>query len=121
MRPKLLRLRYNISASERVICIYSLSLIIPLIAKSHLTERDNTPLTPFLFFLGIWLLTMMTSVIIGVDMNTLSPVFASTNQSILLLTDLHLEECIKQLHLHNVEDALDHCLLADHELNPLLN
>ena len=96
-------------------------LIIPLIAKSHLTEGDNTPLTIFLFVLGTWLLTMMTSIVIGVDMNTLSPVFASTNQSILLLTDLHLEECIKQLHLHNVEDALDHCQLADHELNALLN
>lgn len=121
MRSKSLRFRYNISASERIICIYSLSLIIPMVAKSHLTERAHTPLTPFQFFLGIWLLTMMTSVVIGVDMNTLSPVFASTNQSILLLTDLHLEECIKQLHLHNVEDALDHCQLADHELDALLN
>jgi len=121
VRSKLLRFRYNISASERVICVYRLSLIISLVAKSHLTERAHTPLTPFLFFLGIWLLMMMTSVVIGMDMNTLSPVFASTNQTILLLTDLHLEECIKQLQLHNAEDALDHCQLADHELNALLN
>lgn len=54
-------------------------------------------------------------------MSTISPVFASTNRSILLLTDLHLEECIKQLQLGNAEDALDHCKLADHELEALLN
>ena len=35
--------------------------------------------------------------------------------------NLHLEECIKQLHLGNPEDALDHCQLADHELGVLLN
>lgn len=51
----------------------------------------------------------------------MSPVFANMNRSILLLTDLHLEECIKQLQLGNAEDALDHCQLADHELGRLLN
>jgi hypothetical protein len=83
-------------------------------------KRDDTP-TTFLFVLGTWLLAIMISIVIGVDMSTISPVFASTNQSILLLTDLHLEECIKQLQLGNAEDALDHCQLADHELEALLN
>ena len=63
----------------------------------------------------------MTSLEFGTDRNVISPVFASTNRSIILITDLHLEECIKQLQLGNTEDALTHCELADHELGMLLN
>jgi hypothetical protein len=40
--------------------------------------------------------------------------------SILLLADLHLEECIKQVQLGNTEDALDHCQLADQELEVVM-
>ncbi|MGH9976732.1 MAG: hypothetical protein ACRD8Z_12995 [Nitrososphaeraceae archaeon] len=75
----------------------------------------------FLVVLGTWLMIMMTPTGFGTDRNILSPVFANMNRSILLLTDLHLEECIKQLQLDNAEDALDHCQLADHELGVLLN
>jgi hypothetical protein len=74
----------------------------------------------FLVVPGAWLM-MMTPTGFGMDRNILSPVFANMNRSILLLTDLHLEECIKQLQLGNAEDALDHCQLADHELGVLLN
>jgi hypothetical protein len=63
----------------------------------------------------------MTSLEFGTDRNVISPVFASTNRSIILITDLHLEECIKQLQLGNTKDALNHCELADHELGMLLN
>lgn len=63
----------------------------------------------------------MTAIVFGMERNIMSPVFANMNRSILLLTDLHLEECIKQLQLGNAEDALDHCQLADHELGRLLN
>jgi hypothetical protein len=80
----------------------------------------NTTTHIFLVVLGAWLM-MMTPTGFGTDRNILSPVFASMNQSILLLTDLHLEECIKQLQLGNAEDALDHCQLADHELGVILN
>jgi hypothetical protein len=38
----------------------------------------------------------------------------------LLIVDLHLEECIKQLQLGNAENALDHCQSADQALNALL-
>ncbi|HZD34622.1 MAG TPA: hypothetical protein VE130_05415 [Nitrososphaeraceae archaeon] len=38
----------------------------------------------------------------------------------LLIVDLHLEECIKQLQLGNADDALDHCQSADQALNALM-
>ena len=87
-----------------------------------LMKRNEIITTTFIFLvvLGTWLM-MMTPIGFGTDRNILSPVFASMNRSILLLTDLHLEECIKQLQLGNAEDALDHCQLADHELGVLLN
>jgi hypothetical protein len=87
-----------------------------------LMKRNEIITTTFIFLvvLGTWLM-MMTPIRFGTDRNILSPVFASMNRSILLLTDLHLEECIKQLQLGNAEDALDHCQLADHELGVLLN
>jgi hypothetical protein len=74
----------------------------------------------FLVVLSVWLM-MITPTGFGIDRNILSPIFASMNRSNLLLTDLHLEECIKQLQLGNAEDALDHCQLADQELGVLLN
>jgi hypothetical protein len=84
-------------------------------------KRYDIIVTPiFLFVLSAWLMTM-TSPEFGTDRNINSPVFASTNRSIILITDLHLEECIKQLQLGNTEDALNHCELADHELGMLLN
>lgn len=76
--------------------------------------------TIFLVILGTWLITI-TATVFGMDRNFISPVFANINRSFLLLTDLHLEECIKQLQLGNAEDALDHCQLADRELGVLLN
>jgi hypothetical protein len=84
-------------------------------------KRYDVTITPvFLLVLSAWLMTM-TSLEFGTDRNVISPVFASTNRSIILITDLHLEECIKQLQLGNTEDALNHCELADHELGMLLN
>ena len=75
--------------------------------------------TTYLIVVGAWL-TLMTVAIVGIDTKATSPVFASVNRSILLLTDLHLEECIKQLQLGNTEDALDHCQLADQELEVVM-
>jgi hypothetical protein len=84
-------------------------------------KRDDIIITPiFLVILGAWLMTT-ASLEFGTDRNVISPVFASTNRSIILITDLHLEECIKQLQLGNAEEALNHCQLADHELGMLLN
>jgi hypothetical protein len=71
--------------------------------------------TIYLIVVGAWL-TLMTVAVVGIDTKAISAVFASVNRSSLLLTDLHLEECIKQLQLGNIEDALDHCQLADQEL-----
>jgi hypothetical protein len=75
--------------------------------------------TTYLIVVGAWL-TLMTVDIVGIDMKAISPVFASVTRSILLLTDLHLEECIKQLQLGNTEDALDHCQSADRELEVVM-
>ena len=78
--------------------------------------------TTYLIIVGAWLMLMMTTVaVVGTDTKPISPVFASVNRSILLLTDIHLEECIKQLQLGNAEDALDHCQLADQELEEVMN
>lgn len=92
----------------------SVNLLCPLM------KRDDITTIVFLVILGAWLMTM-TAIVFGMERNIMSPVFANMNRSILLLTDLHLEECIKQLQLGNAEDALDHCQLADHELGRLLN
>ena len=43
-----------------------------------------------------------------------------TDRASLLIVDLHLEECIKQLQLGNAEGALGHCQSADQALNVLL-
>jgi hypothetical protein len=75
--------------------------------------------TTYLIVVGACL-TLMTVAIVGIDTKAISPVFANVNRSILLLTDLHLEECIKQLQLGNTEDALDHCQLADQELEVVM-
>jgi hypothetical protein len=53
-------------------------------------------------------------------MNPVASVFASTHQSALQPVDEHLEECIKQLEADNTEGALNHCELADQELDSLL-
>jgi len=96
--------------------------IIAVNLSCPLMKRNEIIITTYIFLvvLGAWVM-MMTPIGFGTDRNILSPVFASMNRSILLLTDLHLEECIKQLQLGNAEDALDHCQLADHELGVLLN
>jgi hypothetical protein len=99
--------------SKKVIAIY---LSCPLMKRNVIITTTHI----FLVVLGTWLM-MMTPTGFGMDGNILSPVFANMNRSILLLTDLHLEECIKQLQLGSAEDALDHCQLADHELGVLLN
>jgi hypothetical protein len=56
---------------------------------------------------------------IGTGLGSFS-VFASVDQSSLEPVDLHLEECIKELQAGNTESALNHCELADQELDPLL-
>jgi hypothetical protein len=82
-------------------------------------KRVDITITTFLVVLDA--LLMMTATAIGMDRNVISPVFANMNRSILLLTELHLEECIKQLQLGNAEEALGHCPSADHEFGALLN
>jgi hypothetical protein len=103
----------GVIAYKKVIAV---NLSCPLMKRNEIITTTHI----FLVVLGTWLI-MMTPTGFGTDRNILSPVFASMNRSILLLTDLHLEECIKQLQLGNAEDALDHCQLADHELGVLLN
>lgn len=84
---------------------------------SSMKKGDIT--TTYLIVVGAWL-TLMSVAVVGIDTKAISPVFTSVNRSILLLTDLHLEECIKQLQLGNTEDALDHCQLADQELEVVM-
>jgi hypothetical protein len=103
----------GVIAYKKVIAV---NLSCPLMKRNEIITTTHI----FLVVLGVWLM-MITPTGFGTDRNILSPVFASMNRSILLLTDLHLEECIKQLQLGNAEDALDHCQLADHELGVLLN
>lgn len=103
----------EVIAYKKVIAV---NLSCPLMKRNEIITTTYI----FLVVLGTWLM-MMTPTGFGTDRNILSPVFASMNRSILLLTNLHLEECIKQLQLGNAEDALDHCQLADHELGVLLN
>jgi hypothetical protein len=103
----------EVIAHKKVIAV---NLSCPLMKRNEIIRTTYI----FLLVLGTWLM-MMIPTGFGTDRNILSPVFASMNRSILLLTDLHLEECIKQLQLGNAEDALDHCQLADHELGVLLN
>jgi hypothetical protein len=76
-------------------------------------KKNVTYLTIF----GAWLLSAIIS---GHGTYPIASVIASVDQTARLLVDLHLEECIKQLRLGNTDDALDHCQLADQELNRLL-
>lgn len=71
-------------------------------------------------YLTIFGAGLLTAIITGLGTYSISSVIASVDQTALLLVDLHLEECIKQLRLGNTDDALDHCQLADQELNRLL-
>lgn len=75
--------------------------------------------TSYRIVLGAWLI--ITATVFGLNMNALSPVVASVDRSSLLLVDLHLDECIKQLQLGNTENALEHCQLADQQLEKLLS
>ena len=62
----------------------------------------------------------ITAIIIaGVGTQPIYSVIGEDRTSILIV-DLHLEECIKQLQLGNLEEALDHCQSADQELDTLL-
>jgi hypothetical protein len=58
-------------------------------------------------------------IIVGVGTQPISSVISADRTSILIV-DLHLEECIRQLQLGNAEEALDHCKSADQELDTLL-
>jgi hypothetical protein len=79
-------------------------------------KKDSTS---YRIALGAWL--MITATVFGLNMNPLSPVVASVDRSFLLLVDLHLDECIKQLQLGNTETALEHCQLADQRLEKVLS
>lgn len=75
----------------------------------------------YLTTFGVGLLTAIITVLgITSIMNPVASVFASIDQSTLQPVDLHLEECIKELEAGNTEGALNHCELADQELDPLL-
>jgi hypothetical protein len=73
---------------------------------------------------GITYQTMLvTGFIAGIVAGVVSlPVSSAlgTDRTSLLIVDLHLEECIKQLQLGNAEEALGHCQTADQALNALL-
>jgi hypothetical protein len=71
----------------------------------------------YLTILGAGLLTVIMT---GLGTYPIASVFASVDQSALEPVDLHLEECIKELQAGNTEGALNHCELADQELDPLL-
>ena len=62
---------------------------------------------------------IITTIIAGVDIQPASSV-VGTDRTSVLIVDLHLEECIKQLQLGNAEDALNHCQSADQELDAFL-
>ena len=74
----------------------------------------SSAIYPIMLVVG--LITMIT---VGVSTHLISSVIGADRTS-LLIVDLHLEECIKQLQLGNAEDALDHCQSADQALNALL-
>lgn len=61
-------------------------------------------------------------VIVAAQVGILQPASSvpGADRTSLLIVDLHLEECIKQLQLGNADDALDHCQSADQALNALL-
>ena len=60
-----------------------------------------------------------TVIAVCVDIQPASSVVGANRTSVLIV-DLHLEECIKQLQLGNAEDALNHCQSADQELDAFL-
>ena len=86
----------------------------PIYQLLHYVLMKNDS-TSYRIVLGAWL------IVFGLNMNALSPVVASVDRSSLLLVDLHLDECIKQLQLGNTENALEHCQLADQQLEKLLS
>ena len=61
-------------------------------------------------------------VILSAEVGILQPASSvlGADRTSLLVVDLHLEECIKQLQLGNADDALDHCQSAAQALNALL-
>jgi hypothetical protein len=71
-------------------------------------------------YLTIFGTGLLTAIITGLGTYPIASVFASVDQSALEPVDLHLEECIKELQAGNTEGALNHCELADQELDPLL-
>jgi hypothetical protein len=71
-------------------------------------------------FVVAFSVVILTGLLSGPFMNPLNSVHAVTNQSDLQPVDFHLEECIKQLQSNNTEGALNHCQLADQQLDTLL-
>jgi hypothetical protein len=69
----------------------------------------------YLTILGAGLLAVMMT---GLSIHPFTSVFASVDQSALESVDL--QECVKELQAGNTEGALNHCELADQELDPLL-
>ena len=67
----------------------------------------------------IFVVGIITTIIAGVDIQ-LASLVVGTDRTSVLIVDLHLEECNKQLQLGNAEDALNHCQSADQELDALL-
>lgn len=68
----------------------------------------------------IFALGFIAAAIAGVGILQPASSVPGADRTSLLIVDLHLEECIKQLQLGNAGDALDHCLSADQALNTLL-
>jgi hypothetical protein len=70
----------------------------------------------YIIILGAGLVAVMMT---GISIHPFASVFG-VNQTALKSVDFHLEECIKELQAGNTTGALNHCEVADQELDPLL-
>lgn len=70
----------------------------------------------YIIILGAGLLAVMMT---GISIHPFASVLG-VNQTALESVDFHLEECIKELQAGNTTGALNHCEVADQELDPLL-
>lgn len=93
-----------------------------IIFWSHLTgTKSNTYLVKPLSRLRINYLTLFAGRIGATGLGfSVTPVFASADQTALQSIDGYLEECIRELEADNAQGALGQCQSADEELDALL-
>jgi ABC-type tungstate transport system substrate-binding protein len=71
----------------------------------------------------VFVTALLTAAFFGLciaSLNSIIPVIASIERTALESIDLHLEECIKQLHAGYAKNALSHCEISEQELDALL-